>query len=81
MQVIKRSCRPEIRECHTTKPTKVGKNRESQSKWSQQLLDIIDDRAATIKFIVFHDFDKAKPTLPPGKKHDGPEKKTNAKCT
>ncbi len=29
----------------------------------------------TIKFIVSHDFDMAKPTLPPGKKNDDPEKK------
>ena len=32
-------------------------------------------KAATIKLIVSHDFGMVKPTLPPGKKNDGPEKK------
>ncbi len=31
-------------------------------------------KAATIKIIVSHDFGMVKPTPPPGKKNDGPEK-------
>ncbi len=34
-----------------------------------------NSKAATIKLIVSHDFAIVKPTLPPGKKNDGPEKK------